>query len=205
MPSGQRRRALVRNGPPTPEDEYVVPDLQLRQLWEEERVRRLRENEEEEARRRRPRSPRRGLFEVLFGRSPQRPNTTATTQRSRVPSPTAPSPLPSPTAPPAPSDYRSRQRASSSPRSRPRVNSTRPFIVKQKNYKATNRKTRSPPRRTSSSKKECKPECPVCLEQVRLPVVPKCGHLFCKGCIEHQTVCPLCRKPVGEVRRVYGL
>ncbi|XP_060706625.1 uncharacterized protein LOC132832552 [Hemiscyllium ocellatum] len=42
--------------------------------------------------------------------------------------------------------------------------------------------------------------CPVCLEVYREPVLLRCGHNFCKGCIERCTresegslVCPLCR------------
>eukprot|EP00798_Chlamydomonas_sp_ICE-L_P010643 gene10643-12322_t len=44
-------------------------------------------------------------------------------------------------------------------------------------------------------------ECPICLEQMSLPVITRCVHLFCRRCIEavvtrDKALCPLCRSPV---------
>jgi len=92
---------------------------------------------------------------------------------SRIPSPTAPA---SPRASP-------RVPSPTAPRARPRP---------------------TPRRSSSSSRRACEFECTVCLENMRLPtVVFDCGHVFCKRCIDPQAVCPLCRKPVTNTRRVY--
>ena len=46
-------------------------------------------------------------------------------------------------------------------------------------------------------------ECPICLDVFKMPVKTKCGHVFCKGCIEealrHDPYCPTCKKPLRSI------
>jgi len=50
--------------------------------------------------------------------------------------------------------------------------------------------------------------CPICLDKLRDPVVPPCGHLCCNACIKtyarasrdpHKATCPTCRAPFSIV------
>ncbi|KAH9995450.1 hypothetical protein BJV74DRAFT_830162 [Russula compacta] len=52
------------------------------------------------------------------------------------------------------------------------------------------------------------PECPICLDKFRNPVVTPCGHLTCEPCIKHharvsphphEAKCPTCRAPFPTV------
>jgi len=45
-------------------------------------------------------------------------------------------------------------------------------------------------------------ECPICLEIPKSKPIYQCdnGHLICKTCRQKVTVCPQCRKPLGENR-----
>ncbi|XP_068136851.1 helicase-like transcription factor isoform X2 [Hyperolius riggenbachi] len=47
-------------------------------------------------------------------------------------------------------------------------------------------------------------ECPICLDSLKLPVITRCAHVFCKPCIcevihtkQPNAKCPLCRGPVS--------
>lgn len=46
-------------------------------------------------------------------------------------------------------------------------------------------------------------ECPICLDVFKMPLKTKCGHMFCKGCIEealrHDSYCPTCKKPLRPI------
>ena len=46
-------------------------------------------------------------------------------------------------------------------------------------------------------------ECPICLDVFKTPIKTKCGHVFCKGCIEealrHDPYCPTCKKPLRSI------
>jgi deltex-like protein len=46
-------------------------------------------------------------------------------------------------------------------------------------------------------------ECPICLEKFKSPVKTKCGHVFCKECIdkalEYDPYCPNCKKPLRAI------
>ncbi|XP_060646906.1 uncharacterized protein LOC132784984 isoform X2 [Drosophila nasuta] len=79
--------------------------------------------------------------------------------------------------------------------------------------------TESPPKRScntardnaNTSVSEDLYECPVCFEswRQREPCTTRCGHVFCKECIEGAVrstrKCPLCRKEIGirQLTRVY--
>ena len=55
-------------------------------------------------------------------------------------------------------------------------------------------------------------ECPICLKNARLPVVTKCGHIFCWECIriwikqKDRLDCPICKKKIEleEVIKLYS-
>ncbi|KAH8277476.1 hypothetical protein KR026_011388, partial [Drosophila bipectinata] len=71
----------------------------------------------------------------------------------------------------------------------------------------------SPPKRRQldQSKEDDTYNCPVCLDSVRRrePVSTKCGHVFCRVCIEgairttHK--CPMCNKKIPSVRNLFRL
>lgn len=46
-------------------------------------------------------------------------------------------------------------------------------------------------------------DCPICLETLKSPVITKCAHTFCTGCIERvievQQKCPMCRAPLEDL------
>mmetsp|Transcript_40183 Transcript_40183/g.65814 ORF Transcript_40183/g.65814 Transcript_40183/m.65814 type:complete len:287 (+) Transcript_40183:34-894(+) len=54
---------------------------------------------------------------------------------------------------------------------------------------------------SGSQKKEGGVECPICLDVISDMSSTKCGHVFCKGCIESQIKtnkkCPICTKKLG--------
>ena len=55
-------------------------------------------------------------------------------------------------------------------------------------------------------------ECPICMGNAHLPVVTKCGHIFCWDCIKHwvevkgKSECPLCKNGIrlNEVIKLYS-
>ena len=55
-------------------------------------------------------------------------------------------------------------------------------------------------------------ECPICLNNARLPVVTRCGHLFCWDCIKNyvhikgKSECPVCKNGIKleEVIKIYS-
>ena len=55
-------------------------------------------------------------------------------------------------------------------------------------------------------------ECPICLNNARLPVVTRCGHLFCWECIKNyvnikrKSECPVCKNGIklDEVIKIYN-
>jgi SWI/SNF-related matrix-associated actin-dependent regulator of chromatin subfamily A3 len=50
---------------------------------------------------------------------------------------------------------------------------------------------------------ESQEDCPICLDTLKTPVITKCAHTFCTGCIErvleNQTKCPMCRAELESV------
>lgn len=53
---------------------------------------------------------------------------------------------------------------------------------------------------------ESQEECPVCIEDMKDPVITHCKHVFCRGCIskviEIQRKCPMCRAGLSEDKLV---
>ena len=55
-------------------------------------------------------------------------------------------------------------------------------------------------------------ECPICLNNARLPVVTRCGHIFCWECIKNwvkkkdKLECPICKNGIKleEVIKLYS-
>ena len=55
-------------------------------------------------------------------------------------------------------------------------------------------------------------ECPICLNNARLPIVTKCGHIFCWECIKGwvktkgKSQCPICKDGIKleEVIKLYS-
>ena len=55
-------------------------------------------------------------------------------------------------------------------------------------------------------------ECPICLNNARLPIVTKCGHIFCWECIKGwvktkgKSECPICKERIKleEVIKLYS-
>ena len=55
-------------------------------------------------------------------------------------------------------------------------------------------------------------ECPICLNNARLPIVTKCGHIFCWECIKGwvntkgKLECPICKNGIKleEVIKLYS-
>jgi SWI/SNF-related matrix-associated actin-dependent regulator of chromatin subfamily A3 len=49
---------------------------------------------------------------------------------------------------------------------------------------------------------ESQEECPVCMDDLKDPVITHCKHSFCRGCITQviqiQKKCPMCRAPLSE-------
>lgn len=49
---------------------------------------------------------------------------------------------------------------------------------------------------------ESQEECPICIDDLKLPVITHCKHVFCGECIrkviETQAKCPMCRAPLKE-------
>ena len=51
-------------------------------------------------------------------------------------------------------------------------------------------------------------KCSICLDAIERPAITQCGHVFCKGCIEHamrantQHRCPLCRERCGSIMEI---
>jgi Zinc finger, C3HC4 type (RING finger) len=49
-------------------------------------------------------------------------------------------------------------------------------------------------------------DCPICMDDVSSPVITTCGHVFCRGCIEHwlanEAACPLCRAKIAKAALV---
>ncbi|KAK3816477.1 MAG: hypothetical protein J3Q66DRAFT_342580 [Benniella sp.] len=48
--------------------------------------------------------------------------------------------------------------------------------------------------------------CSICMEVLEVPTMIKCGHVFCRGCIdkamESSRVCPMCRNPVNRSKMI---
>ena len=55
-------------------------------------------------------------------------------------------------------------------------------------------------------------ECPICLANARLPIVTRCGHIFCWECIKNwveskqKMECPICKNGIklNEVIKLYS-
>ena len=45
--------------------------------------------------------------------------------------------------------------------------------------------------------------CPICIDDFKNPTKTKCGHMFCKDCIEkalqYDSYCPTCKKPLRPI------
>ena len=47
-------------------------------------------------------------------------------------------------------------------------------------------------------------QCPICLSEYKHPQTTKCGHIFCRECIEqslkYSSFCPTCKTPLRTLR-----